>query len=374
MERREFLAALAAAGLVRGSEAFRPAGTSAISSADRFTYTVPGISVDSFSGVVGDGSHDDTSAIQAGLNANPGKLIVFTSGKNYCADNLNVPAGTTISGYGSKISGRAGNNNNVLNLNSNSKIFGIEIDGNASNKLAGSGDDKNGGIAVIRQNQTGVIVQDCYVHNTAKHGIFVDHGTYCNIRYNKVEKAAAFSILTYWGDRNTISYNTVTVSNGQHGIMFWGYDGNNASNKGVTNLTIDHNIVHYPGNGGGANIWGTCGRYIKITNNTSDFTGTIGDINVDVEACFDVLIDRNTLTNGFNAAIAIFSPNEFAPNGYCDRVTVSNNDITYTSNASISGNEQVACIKGWGTDNRDVTSNNNTIVLTKAGVVPAYNF
>lgn len=89
--------------------------------------------VDNF-GATGDGTTEDTAAIEAALAA--ADVVYFKPGKTYITDSIEIPSNKTIFGYGATLklkafNGSAGNLKSVLyNLNgSNINIYGLRIDG-----------------------------------------------------------------------------------------------------------------------------------------------------------------------------------------------------------------------------------------------------
>jgi hypothetical protein len=96
------------------------------------------VSVKDF-GAVGDGTTDDTVAIQAAFNA--GGCIIFPAG-TYIASTINVNNDVTISGYGATLKQKAGaavtNGDGVIKSLEDYKlvIYGLTLDGNAANQTA----------------------------------------------------------------------------------------------------------------------------------------------------------------------------------------------------------------------------------------------
>ncbi len=335
--------------------------------------SAPGsISVDCF-GAIGNGTTDDTKAIQNCINANPGKPIIFTNGKNYSADNLTVPAGAIVSGYGAKVTARS-NLNNIFIMINNSQLLGLEIIGqNSVINPKFIEDTTSYGNGVFGHDISGAIVKDCNIHNIFDMGVFFYQCNNCQITNNQIRTTGFDGIQLRYGDGCIINKNMITVDIGPHGIQFWGYDFSNAANKKVTNLTVDSNTVTKTGNVFGANIWGTVGNNIHFTNNICKVNDGIScDYNMGMEASSNSDFTGNHVYNGSEANIAVFYPNEFGANGACQNIKVQNNDLHYDSGASVA-NGVVACIRSWGT-NINTTIIGNTFDIQKSGIPQTSGF
>jgi hypothetical protein len=332
------------------------------------------VCVDSY-GAVGDGITDDKTAIQNCLNANPGKIILFTKGKNYLADNLIVPEYTTIRGTGSKITGQSGDN--VLNLHNFCRVEGIEIDGN---------DKCYNGIKMDAV--CGVTVSACYVHNAVYCGINENNASDNSILNNIIELCPLGIGITF-GDNCKINFNKITINkidtiyNCSTGIKAWGF-WDIPSNRGITNLTVDHNIIttDLPDhNQSCCTIWGTTMENVHFTNNTCIIEdGQVSDYNMGMENTIYSDFTGNDITNGANAGIAIYNdeggPGFPAGSGKCDYITLRNNIITYNPGAVINASDgSIACIRSFYCNNGpNITFINNIYKINRTGVSETYCF
>lgn len=119
-------------------------------------------------GATGDGSTDDTSAINDAITAASGDILLFPKGDYKITSTLTIPANTIVIGYGARLFNTT-TNIDFLEIDSGCKVYGIEIEGTGYADLdgsAGSGIKLEGEVG---SNKTNVIIQDCYIHDLEGH-------------------------------------------------------------------------------------------------------------------------------------------------------------------------------------------------------------
>jgi hypothetical protein len=120
-------------------------------------------------GAVGDGTTDDTSAIQTAINQ--GGTIYFPSGKTYVSSRIQITNDVEIIGYGAKLlhktnSAATGVGLLEMKTDNNLVIRGLEIDGNAANQTA-----TYAFYSFIWCSIGSLQMHDCVVKNTKGHAI-----------------------------------------------------------------------------------------------------------------------------------------------------------------------------------------------------------
>lgn len=144
-------------------------------------------------GAVGNGSTDDTAAIQSALNA--GGVIEFGAGKTYrVTSTLQVQNNTTLEGNGAKISHDTATICSVFKVNKRSfvTIRGLDIDGRRTLKSATGIIECEG---ITAWGCTSLVIEDCYIHHCLEHGITSANESYAvvtpshcvSIRNNRIE-------------------------------------------------------------------------------------------------------------------------------------------------------------------------------------------
>lgn len=131
-------------------------------------------------GAVGNGSTDDTAAIQAALTAAAGKVLTIPQGTYKVTSGLSVPANTTIYGYGATLSCTSSQFTALTFVNGGA-VYGLTLVGPASATY-----DANGtGIKCSGTNNAPAAptfvnaptVRDCTIKNFGYHGVLL---TYTN--------------------------------------------------------------------------------------------------------------------------------------------------------------------------------------------------
>ena len=229
------------------------------------------VSVKDF-GAVGNGTTDDTVAIQAALNAvaGSGLTLVFPPSTSFyrITTTLYPKSYTTIWGYGAEIKntgtsvftmiwalGSAGSANYLTDIN----IFGLTVDSNGTTL-------DSGGSGIGGSFCNNLRIRDCTVKNSWLQGIFFARGgKNCWIESNYIERA--------WGD----------------GIHI----GDQYSGETLESIWIDSNQV-YNSFDDGIGVTGSA-HLVWITNNKVDTTTAAAGI--DLSGCYQTYVQGNYVTN-----------------------------------------------------------------------------
>ena len=228
------------------------------------------ISVKDF-GAKGDGTTDDTAAIQAGLDAVSGTgltLLIPPSSSFYRITATLYPGSyTTIWGYGAEIKnsgtsifnmiwvlGAAGSANYLTDVN----IFGLTVDSNGTTL-------DSGGSGIGGSYCNNLRIRDCTVKNAWLQGIFFARGgKNCWIESNYVERA--------WGDGIHIGDQ---------------YSGETLENVWITDNFVYNSFDDGIGVTGGAHL-------VWVTNNKVDtVTAAAG---IDLSGCYQTYVQGNYVT------------------------------------------------------------------------------
>lgn len=142
--------------------------------------------------IKGDGT-DETTKVQAALNAAAGNTLFFPYGFSYkITGTVNVPANTRIIAYGAKLYNKD-NHFTLLSLNSGVKIYGLEIEGagNSTYDANGVGVSAKGTfndtLKVINY-VSDILLEECKVHDIGGYGVSVEYGNLFKIRNCSIEK------------------------------------------------------------------------------------------------------------------------------------------------------------------------------------------
>ena len=138
-------------------------------------------------GATGNGSTDDTSAIENALQNN--SVVKLDSGKTYIVDNLTIPSDKILCGYGATLQLKPFNTitgvfyHNVLMLTAdNISLYGMTIDGNRDNHNFNWNDTdgkfQNGGAnAIASFGASNVIIRDVTAKNAVTDGLLFGTGS-----------------------------------------------------------------------------------------------------------------------------------------------------------------------------------------------------
>lgn len=141
------------------------------------------VSVKDF-GAVGDGVTDDTTAIQAALDAAAGRALYFSEGVYAINDTLTVSADTTVygDGYGSVVYQTA-REKNIFDLSNNCVVEMLRLKGDGVTS-GGINFDKNNGISIVGVRN--VNVRGCFIHSFEANGIYCSNSTNVTIADNYI--------------------------------------------------------------------------------------------------------------------------------------------------------------------------------------------
>ena len=239
--------------------------------ADPYTEGSDVVSVKDF-GATGDGATDDTTAVQAALDAGAG-AVYFPAG-TYLCDDLDLSTGATL--YGDGIDSTIKASSNVTRFIEGDTVSGVElrdlsIDGNKAVATSGTNlvyfdlstnitltrveikNSKGIGLAVKQTGQNGTStflnVNGCWIHANDQHGINIDGCSICTVSDNFIYSNTLNGINGN-GDAENIN-NTLTVTgnylsnNGHHGLLLNFLDNDQTSTgrkRMFTGVTVADNI------------------------------------------------------------------------------------------------------------------------------------
>ena len=265
-------------------------------------------------GAVGNGTTDDTNAIQTTLNAFAGKSIIFIPdiGSSYMVNSLVVPSGTMLQLDGTLML-RAGNSNGVLVLQG---VGDITIGGNGT--IDGNG-------AVQTQLTAGMNVGNC-TNITIKNITIRNAGNVTNGGWNLNVTGSQRVILdgvSLIGGQSANEFaaasddcwlvnSLIDGPNADDGFAFYG----GVTNSGITNCTIRNAAV--AGNAGDAGIF------------------VLADSGQPAP-CKNILIANNIVYNSSGAGIAV----DLAAPGLHEAVTITGNRVYDSNNIGQTGQSQI---------------------------------
>lgn len=262
-------------------------------------------------GAKGDGVTDDTTAIQAAIDAAfaAGGGIVFLPEGTCIASQILLKGNVVLVGAGKNITILKQKDNSNVNFvsaaNTSITFYGIKnltIDGNYANQTTGNG-------LVLAGNDSFAI--GCEVKNCKSYGILLFGGARskvegCYVHHNK-------NVGIFVGN-DGFTIDDVNISNSQieynesHGILV----GNNATTI-ATNVTVSDNIVNLNGTDagpGGGGIWAVVGA-ADVTISNNNVKANHGD-NIGIAGAVRVTITGNIskgatgpITDLVNSGIAI---------------------------------------------------------------------
>lgn len=317
-------------------------------------------------GAVGNGSTDDTSAIQSALNAaySAGGGIVFMPQGTYIVDpnpGLQVKTNTTLYGTGTgtivKLKNASTQNDNIIKSESwtNVVIENFLLDGNRTNQAGSPGSYTYAQYGIYLGSTTNSVIRDVTVKSTTGVGIHVYNGT------------------------DVVVERCISTDNNYHGYELEQDIGCHLrGSTGSSNLL--HGVLVSPGE-----VSGTGSKGNSIVGCTFDSNGNYGiatnAANGDVSAFLNEgnVFSNNTVTNNTYYGISfykqnnhILSNNYIAYNGYfglyafesADNV-VQSNTFVHNSQATNGGYDEIG-LEGYTTDNTHPSSNNvisNNMIL-----------
>ena len=264
-------------------------------------------------GAIGDGTTDDTTAIQAALNASTS--VYFPNGSYLISASITLNAGQKLSGDNATIKWNA----TTLNY----AFTGVTVNDIVVSGLTFSSTIANTAVSfgIFLQNAFRVKVSNC---NTNLVGLLwttsTSYASYagvtlansssdilvenCTLYGAGAAVTASYGIFIQYSYRFAIT--NCSVQNYGQGITFWGGDADPGANGALANARLCYegsitNCAVY--NVGGGGIWGSMGQNITISGNSIN---TAGDVGIDLEGCFDCTASGNTVAECVNGGLTHF--------------------------------------------------------------------
>lgn len=225
-------------------------------------------------GAAGDGTTDDTAALQAAISAASGNALVIPDG-NYLVSSTITLSGCTIIGYGAKITSTVSNDDTLYGNTSNIKIYGLEIEGlgnssySASEMLVnieGTNNDPSAPTYV-----DGIEIVDCYLHSVGRAAAKLRYAKNSKICRNRIEDVGRSGIEVSSTEYSSFNENIIRgISPGDgsnaYGIFLSKSDGSETVEPKCLHCTVNGNIVE------DNLIWEALdthgGEFITFANNT----------------------------------------------------------------------------------------------------------
>ena len=296
------------------------------------------VSVISF-GATGNGTTDDTNAIQNCINNANGQIVWFPQGNYRLSNELNIGA-VTLAGAGMWYTTlhqvNQGNNLAILELGLNNASMTVEnmlLQGEVTDRVDADNDnglDNMGGTDSVVRNvwiehtkcgwwvgnggtaTNNLLVTGCRIRDTYADGINLCNGssnstvTQCNLRNNGDDSLAVWSPNnTGENSGDTFSYNTIQCTWRADGMAFYGGAGNNMLSNVVTD-TLDQAGILIAQEFGSNNFGGTC----DIINNTLLRTG--GSFGGGDYGAIQLWADEGALDGAFNVQSDTVSNSTFS--------------------------------------------------------------
>lgn len=225
-------------------------------------------------GAVGDGTTDDTAALQAAVTAAAGNALVIPDG-NYFVTSTITLSGCTIIGYGAKITSTVSNDDTLYGNTSNIKIYGLEIEGlgNASYvaqefliNIEGTNNDPSAPTFIEN-----IEVIDCYLHSVGRAAVrlqYAKNSKVCSNRIEDVGRSGVEAASVQYSEFNENIVRGMSPGDGAnaYGIFLSKTDGSNTVEPQCLHCTVNGNIVE------DNLIWEALdthgGEFITFANNT----------------------------------------------------------------------------------------------------------
>ena len=304
---------------------------------------------------VNDGIADATSALNAFLTANAGRVVRIPTGEYKISGTIAIPANTIVFAYATRIFDVT-TSRTLITGASGGKLIGAEVEGNGN----ASYDADSNGIVLTGSSGSEVLgfnLRDCYIHNIGQYGIKNEYSWDVYIDNCVVEDIGYAGIMTLSGKRVHIHNShidgiTPGTSSNCYGVAFTEYSGQTRSEDcSITDSVVENSTIWE-----GIDTHG--GKAIRIENNVvrGSAVGIVlkmapssGDAD---HAATDCIVKGNVVYGGGNigcyingasnlyAANNIIDSNVFVACGteggsYLDQGSIY---IGYTKNTIISNN------------------------------------
>jgi parallel beta-helix repeat protein len=249
------------------------------------------VSVKDF-GAKGDGSHDDTSAIQAAIDsvnvAGGGSVFIPATSSYYLISSpIYLYSNITLfgEGYSSKIysinnSGTGGiltyptgQSSYPANYLTNIHIKNLSVISNVT-YTGGSGTGYNNREAIFLSHCQYSSIEGCFIQGWSGGGATFNDSSYCLISNNYVDSTAQGVVIfgTHGGSSHCVVSNNIITNTGVYvGIQI--ENGGDFANP-VLYTVVSNNTIYNSYNSGIGNV---LARYTTITGNTINLTGLITD-------------------------------------------------------------------------------------------------
>jgi|TARA_R110000796_G_C14543418_1_gene433143 hypothetical protein len=225
-------------------------------------------------GAVGDGTTDDTAALQAAITAASGSSLIIPDG-NYLVTSKITLSGCTIFGYGAKITSTVSSDTTLSGNTSNIKIYGLEVEGlGNSSYVSGEilieieGTNNDPSAPTFLEN---IEVKDCYLHSVGRAGLkvrYVKNSRFCDNRIEDVGRSGIEASSVHYSkfDGNIVRGMSPGDGSNAYGIFLSKSDGSQTVEPKCIHCTVNGNIVE------DNLIWEALdthgGEFITFANNT----------------------------------------------------------------------------------------------------------
>lgn len=258
-------------------------------------------------GAKGDGTTDDSAAMQNAVNASVGKTLIVPRG-TFLVYQLTALSGTKIEGENGSAIKFVGPNCFVCSSIDGFSLYGLEFQGDNTQIAVFAGRSKN--ITIERCKASCrlfagslAIAYSAVVEADLNQNIRVINNI-CIGTNKTVGEAAIYFIYC---DDVLAEHNTVKTY--LHGIAWWGgsadADGAETNPRKCRNIRIANNFVSNIGDitNGGGGIWGSMGQKVIISNNN---VSECSDVGIDFEGTWDGIAISNVVKNCSKGCLTTF--------------------------------------------------------------------
>lgn len=278
-------------------------------------------------GAIGDGTTDDTAAIQAALNAGAGQIVAIPSG-TFLFTQLTLTSGVTLCGAGGVLKLKNGTCSNagtayypIENLAAapNVSVIDLIVDANAANNTLSLVADT---FTLAGENQR---IEGCTLLNTADSGVMFSHVTNSTCRNNRIAGATGSDCGIYINDGDgTTAYENVVEGNRISGFN----TGSGIALKRISSrYIVAQNTIYNCGNGITLEHGSTSSDYSTNVTIVNNRMRNIANTGIDLRQCDFAVCSGNRIEDHLMKGIIA--------QGAVDCV-ISGNVINYASGGSAS--------------------------------------